>query len=315
MARAKQDILESLAAQIGAVVLQREQRANVRGQRSLREGCTARVGRVQQCCNPTVALVEVSLPIQTVVFFGPRHVPHGSAGQRDRRESVLCCTQTVFGVVPLDKEGQGQTDLSNNGLGDQAHPPTVVGNIDAAVQARIIADGALSQVNRCEFGVDSSPPELVSIDSLTHRVQDRTLIRIEHVAADNRRGQRVLCEGEGAEQTFRLDDGVIVEQQDVVRIGVLEHLVHATRETSGTAQVRLFDDTELASEFFLQTRVTLTVLHVLIALIDNENLGDVFKDIGFCLEALRLRQAVFRKVVGGDTHGHIGVTVTFARRH
>ena len=82
-------------------------------------------------------------------------------------------------------------------------------------------------------------------------MQDRTLICIEHVAADNRRGQRVLCEGEGAEQTFRLDDGVIVEQQDVVRIGVLEHLVHAAREAAGTAQVRLFDDTKFASEFFL----------------------------------------------------------------
>ena len=146
-------------------------------------------------------------------------------------------------------------------------------------------------------------------------MQDRTLICIEHVAADDRRGQRVLCEGEGTEQAFRLDDGVIVEQQDIVRIGVLEHLVHAARESAGTSQVRLFNDTEFASQFFLQTRVTLAVFHVLIALIDNENLGNVVKDLGFCLEALSLSQAVFGKVIGGDTHGHICVAVTFTRRN
>lgn len=63
----------------------------------------------------------------------------------------------------------------------------------------------------------------------------------------------------------------------IVRIGVLEHLVHAARESAGTTQVCLLDDTELASQFFLQTRVTLAVLHVLIALIDNQNLGNVIK--------------------------------------
>ena len=146
-------------------------------------------------------------------------------------------------------------------------------------------------------------------------MQDRTLICIEHVAADNRRGQRVLCEGEGTQQAFRLDDSVIVEQQDIVRIGVLEHLVHAARESAGTTQVCLLDDTELASQFFLQTRVTLAVLHVLIALIDNQNLGNVIKNLGFCLEAFSLSQAVFGKVVGGDTHGHIGMTIAFARRY
>ena len=146
-------------------------------------------------------------------------------------------------------------------------------------------------------------------------MQDRTLICIEHVAADNRRGQRVLCEGEGTQQAFRLDDSVIVEQQDIVRIGVLEHLVHAAREATRTAQIRLFDDAELASQFLLQTRVALAVLHVLITLINDQDLGDVVKNLRFCLEALSLSQAVLGKVVGGNTHGHICVAVTFTRRN
>ena len=146
-------------------------------------------------------------------------------------------------------------------------------------------------------------------------MQDRTLICIEHVAADNRRGQRVLCEGEGTQQAFRLDDSVIVEQQDIVRIGVLEHLVHAAREATRTAQIRLFDDAELASQFLLQTRVALAVLHVLITLINDQDLGNVVKNLRFCLEALSLSQAVLGKVVGGNTHGHICVAVTFTRRN
>ena len=125
----------------------------------------------------------------------------------------------------------------------------------------------------------------------------------------------MLCESKRAKQAFRLNHSIIVKQQDVVRIGVLEHLVHAAREPTRTTQVRLLDHSKLASQFFLKARVTLAVLHVLIALIDNENLGNVVKDLRFCLEALRLRQAVFRKVVGGDTHGHIGVTVAFTRRN
>ena len=155
----------------------------------------------------------------------------------------------------------------------------------------------------------------MGVNCFTHRVQDGAFIRVEHMAADDRRGQRVLCESECAKQTFGFDDSVIVKQQDIVRVGVLEHLVHAAGESTGTTQVRLLDDTELASQFFLQTRVTLAVLHVLIALIDNEDLSNVVKNLGFCLEAFGLSQAVFGKVVGGDTHGHIGMTVTFTRRY
>ena len=155
----------------------------------------------------------------------------------------------------------------------------------------------------------------MSIDRFTHRVQNGAFICIEHVATNNRRGQRMLCESKRTKKAFRLDHSIIVKQQDIVRIGVLEHLVHAARESAGTTQVCLLDDTELASQFFLQTRVTLAVLHVLIALIDNQNLGNMSKDLRFCLEAFSLSQAVFGKVVGGDTHGHIGMTVTFARRY
>ena len=146
-------------------------------------------------------------------------------------------------------------------------------------------------------------------------MQDRTLIRIEHVAADDRRGQRVLCEGEGAKEPLGFNDSVIVEQQDIVRIGVLEHLVHAAREAAGAAEVRLLDHTELASEFLLQTRVALAVLHVLITLINDQDLGNVVKNLRFCLEALSLSQAVLGKVVGGNTHGHICVAATFTRRN
>ena len=146
-------------------------------------------------------------------------------------------------------------------------------------------------------------------------MQDRTLICIEHVAADDRRGQRVLRESEGAKEPLGFNDSVIVEQQDVVRVGVLEHFVHAAREAAGTAEVRLLDDTELASQFLLQTRVALTILHILIALIDDQDLSNVVKDLGFSLEALSLSQAVLGKVVGGNTHGHICVAVTFTRRN
>ena len=146
-------------------------------------------------------------------------------------------------------------------------------------------------------------------------MQDRTLICIEHVAADDRRGQRVLCESEGAKEPLGFNDSVIVEQQDVVRVGVLEHFVHAAREATRTAEVRLFDDAELASQFLLQTRVALAVLHVLITLINDQDLGNVVKNLRFCLEALSLSQAVLGKVVGGNTHGHICVAVTFTRRN
>ena len=155
----------------------------------------------------------------------------------------------------------------------------------------------------------------MGVNCFTHRVQNGAFIRIEHVAADNRRGQCVFCESKCAKQTFGLDHSIIIKQQDIVRVGVLEHLVHAAREATGTTQVCLLDDTELASQLFLQTRVTLAILHVLIALIDNENLGNVVKDLGFCLEALSLSQAVFGKVIGGNAYGHIRMTVTFARRY
>ena len=68
-------------------------------------------GRVQQRRNEAVAFVVVRLPADRVILIGPGHMPHARTGEGDSREARSLSAQTVLSVIPLQEQGQRQTDF------------------------------------------------------------------------------------------------------------------------------------------------------------------------------------------------------------
>ncbi len=144
--RSGEHVLEREVPQLGGGVLQREQVLDLVVEALPDHPAAVLVGRVQQRGDRPVALVEVGLPVQRVVLVGPRHVPHGGAGQGHRREAVGGGADAVLGVVPLDEQREAQPDLAEHRGRDQAHEPAVEVHVDAAVQPARAAQVAGGEV-------------------------------------------------------------------------------------------------------------------------------------------------------------------------
>ena len=131
---AGEHVLEGEVAQLGGGVLHREQVLDLVVEALAHHPAAVLVGRVQQCGDGAVALVEVRLPVQRVVLVGPRDVPDRGTGEGHRREAGRTGPHAELRVVPLDEQRQAEPDRAQHLGGDQAHEPAVEVHVDAAVQ-------------------------------------------------------------------------------------------------------------------------------------------------------------------------------------
>ena len=218
-----------------------------------------------------VALVEVGLPVQGVVFVRPRHVPYGGSGEGDGRHAGAPGAQAVLRVVPLDEEGQAQADPTDHGGRDQAHQPAVVIGIGTLMQPGRRTQRGVGQVVVRPRALGRAPPEAPRLDVLGVGVQHRALVHGEHVPAHDRGHAGQVGEGDGPHDALGLDAHVVVQQEDVVG-AALQRLVHAAREAAGAAQVGLIDDAQALTQGLAGRREVRVVDDVLIALVGDDDL-------------------------------------------
>ena len=268
---AGQHVLERQVAQLHRGVLHRDQVGDRVGEVLADQLAAARVRRVQQRRHEPVADVEVGLPVERVVLVGPRHVPHGSAGEGHRREAGGLGAQAVLGVVPLDEQRQRQADLVDDHARDQAHEPAVEVDVDPLVQPPRGADVAGREVPAAVAVERRHPPEPPRLDDLAEAVQLGLVVEAEHVAADDRRAAGQVAEGDRADDALGLADDVVVHHQGVRRGALAQRLELAAGIAAGAAEVALLDDPQLVAERGLRIGVELGVDDLLGALLHHHD--------------------------------------------
>ncbi len=100
-----------------------------------------------------------------------------------------------------------------------------------------------------------------------------------------------------------LDDDVVVKEQRVVAV-VFDGLIHAAGKTTGTTKVALVDNAQLAVEARLDFREARRVLHLLGALVNDQDLLEMFQGIGVVSKDPKIVEAEIVLVEGGDFQSH-----------
>ena len=146
----------------------------------------ARVRRVQQRGDEPVAQVEVRLPVERVVLVR-------ATGRATRRHPAS--TRSGSPASPARSPYSASSHLMNTGSerpisridagGDEAHPPAVVVDVDAAVQPLRDAQVPAAEVVAVHGVRRRAPEPGVAGDRLAERVQDRAVVQAEHVPADD----------------------------------------------------------------------------------------------------------------------------------
>ncbi len=203
---------------------------------------------VQRGQDQPVAGVEVRGPVGGVVLVGPRHVPDRRARQRHRREPVSARAQGVLGVVVLDEQRQRQAGALDDLAREQAHPPAVVGGVDALVQLGRLTQRLLGEVVVGDRAGRRPPDALAEVNDLAHGVQPRAGLQVEHLAADDHRLRGGTGERVRPQHAVRLQRDVVVDDHDLVGVRVVDALVHHAGEAAGTTEVFLLDDLELVAD-------------------------------------------------------------------
>ena len=106
---------------------------------------------------------------------------------RHRRVAGLAGAQAELGVVPLDEHGQRQPDLADHLGRDQAHPPAVVVDVDAAVQPRGRPQRLAGEVVPVHGRRRRAPEPAVLRDGLTVGVHHGAVVEAEHLPTDEDR--------------------------------------------------------------------------------------------------------------------------------
>ncbi len=230
--------------------------------------------RVEGRDHQPVAEVEVRLPVDGVVLVAPRHVPDRCAGQRDRGEPGRTGTEAVLGVVPLDEQRQRLTDGLRDDARDEAHPPAVVVDVDAAVQQRRLAQRLLREVVVVLDVVGSAPHEDGPVDALAHDVQVAACLQVEHLPADECRHGGEASEGECTQDRVGLDLDVVVHEEDVLGVGGGQRLVHDAAVPTGPAEIGLVVDAESVTEVRGDVGEVGPVAHLARALVRHDHRVD-----------------------------------------
>ncbi len=185
MVRPGEHVLQRPQPQLGRAVLHRQGVLELDRHRQPQQLTAAAVGGVDEGHHHAVARVVVGLPVDRVVLVGPRHVPHGHAGQRHRGDARILRAQAELRVVPLDEYREREPHRAHDRGGDEAHPPAVVVDVDAAVHPLGLAQRVLGEVVRLLGVRDRAPHEAVPVHLLAERVQHRRQEHVEHVPADD----------------------------------------------------------------------------------------------------------------------------------
>ena len=169
--------------------------------------------------------MEIEGPIGRVVLQGPRLVPHGRAGKRDRPESRPRHPIAEFDIVVLDEEGHPQPNLADRIGRYEAAPPRVEGGVEDILESLLLeGDGLLTARGR-------TPPHGVRLDPLRTGVQDGWLRTVEHVAAHRDRMLGEGSEDHGSPQPLGLHHDIVVQEHHERRFAVVRGLKHPTGET------------------------------------------------------------------------------------
>ena len=305
MLGAGEQILQRHQAASLGVVLHGQGVLDVQEQGLQQHAATLIEGRVQQRRNEAVALVVVRLPADRVILISPGNVPHARTGEGHGSEARGLSAQTVLSVIPLQEQRQGQTDFLDDGGRDEAHPPAVVVHVHAAVQPRGVTQIVVAQVvTHSHVFVRLSVEVTPRVNDLTERMQDRAVEHVEHVRTHDGGFLAVVREGHHTQNRLGLNDDIVIEQQHVIG-AVVDSLKHAAREATGTTQVALVDNTELTGEGLNNLFEVLVVLHLLGALIHNQELVHSIKNLGALTQSTNVVNAVLHLVHGGNLHSRL----------
>ena len=201
-----------------------------------------------------VAVVEVGLPVQAVVLVGPRHVPHGGAGEGHRRVAGGLGAQAELGVVPLDEDRQREADLLEHDARDQAHEPAVEVDVGPLVQPARGAQVAGREVPvRCSRRGGSATRSATAGRS-RRRSAARAAVEVEHVAADDGGPLGEVAEGHRTDDALGLADHVVVHHHRIGRGALADALELAAGIAAGAAEVALHEHPQLVAEAGLRGR-------------------------------------------------------------
>ena len=135
-------------------------------------------------------------------------------------------------------------------------------------------------------------------------MQDRTVKHVEHVRTHDGGFLAVVREGHHTQNRLGLNDDVVIEQQHIIG-AVVDSLEHAAREAAGTTQVALVDNAELTGEGLDDLFEVLVILHLLGALIHNQELVHSIENLGALTQSTNIVDAVLHLVHGGNLHGRL----------
>ena len=142
------------------------------------------------------------------------------------------------------------------------------------------------------------------VNNLTERVQDRAVEHVEHVRTHDGGFLAVVRKGHHTQNRLGLHNDVVIEQQHVIG-AVVDSLEHASREATGTTQVALVNDAELTGKRLDDLFKILVILHLLGALIHNQELVHSIENLGALTQSTNVVNAVLHLVHGGNLHGRL----------
>ena len=144
------------------------------------------------------------------------------------------------------------------------------------------------------------------IPVLAEGEQDRAVVDMEHAAAHDGRLARVIGEVDGADDGFRLADGIVVQQLHIVAGAGPQGFVHATRVSAGAAQVGLTYVGQLPAEGACGVGEAGLVAYQVGALVHAVDGVQTAAEVVVRGDGLELVVAVRRPVERGDGDGGRG---------
>jgi len=145
-------------------------------------------------------------------------------------------------------------------------------------------------------------------------MQPGARLSLQHLPTNEHRLAGESGEGDSAQDRIRLQDDVVVHEEDLLTVGVLQRLVHHARIAAGAADVGLVDDSQALAQRSLRLSETVLLTDLVDALVRDHHRGHDRADQLVFANGAQGGHAVGGAVERGHTDGHRGAPGRLDRR-